>query len=132
MAPEIQLLFSRFGRLGVVAVASFLINVLLTILLTEFLGLPPERSFALVLVLIFTANFIVTRHWVFRDRVAESNAWSQLLKCAAVSASFRVIEWGGFYLLLDTLNLHYALSLVGVLCVSFVTKSLIYERYVFR
>jgi putative flippase GtrA len=132
MAPEIQLLLSRFGRLGVVAVTSFLTNVLLTILLTEFFGLPPERSFALVLVLIFAANFIATRHWVFSDRVAGSNAWSQLLKCAAVSASFRVLEWVAFYVLLDYLDLHYALTLVGVLCLSFVTKSLIYERYVFR
>lgn len=132
MALELEAVVSRFGRLGIVAICSFLANVLLTVLLTEALSLHPRVAFAMVLVCIFTANFWVTRRWVFRDRVTSSNGWAQFVKCFAVSASFRVLEWVAFYLLLDLWRFHYSVTLVGVLCLSFAVKSLIYERYVFR
>lgn len=132
MALELGPLANRFGRLGIVAIGSFLANVLLTVMLTEALSLSPQVALALVLVCIFTANFCVTRRWVFRDRMAGSNGWAQFVKCLAVSASFRGLEWLAFYLLFDFLNFHYIVTLVGVLCLSFAVKSLIYERYVFR
>ncbi|MDP4610876.1 MAG: GtrA family protein [Opitutales bacterium] len=132
MALELKALVTRFGRLGVVAICSFLANVLLTVVLTEGFSLPPQTAFAIVLVCIFSVNFWVTRRWVFSDRVEGSNAWAQFVKCLAVSASFRVLEWFAFYLLLDLWHFHYVVTLVGVLCLSFALKSLIYERYVFR
>jgi putative flippase GtrA len=123
---------TRFGRLGVVAVGSFLTNVLLTVVLIEWFGVQPVQAFAVVLVLIFFINFWVTRRWVFSDRVNGSNIWKQLVKCLSVSASFRCLEWLAFYLLIDVLRFHYVVTLVAVLCFSFVFKSLIYERFVFR
>lgn len=132
MTYNLKLLMTRFGRLGVVAVGSFFTNVLLTVFLTEWFKLQPAQAFAVVLVLIFLINFWVTRYWVFSDRVDGSNIWKQLIRCVSVSASFRCLEWLAFYLLVDLFRFHYVVTLVGVLCFSFVLKSLIYERFVFR
>lgn len=132
MATGLPGWISRFGRLGVVALCSFLANVLLTFALTEVLSLPPQVALGAVLVFIFGANFWVTQRWVFSDRVMNSSGWAQCVKCLLVSASFRVFEWLAFYLLLDLWRVHYVVTLVGVLCLSFAIKSLIYERYVFR
>jgi putative flippase GtrA len=132
MATGLPRWISRFGRLGVVALCSFLANVLLTFALTEALSLPPQVALGAVLVFIFSANFWVTQRWVFGGRVMNSSGWEQCVKCLLVSASFRVFEWLAFYLLLDLWRFHYVVTLVGVLCLSFALKSLIYERYVFR
>lgn len=132
MSPPMQKLFGRIHRLGVVAIISFALNVLLTVLLTEILNNSPQISFAIALGFIFLLNFFSTRYWVFKDRVNESNGVAQFLKCITVSMSFRFIEWVAFYVLLDKLSFHYIAVLVGVLCISFLTKSLIYDRFVFR
>jgi putative flippase GtrA len=132
MSPTLQKIFGRIRRLGIVATISFALNVLLTVLLTENFGISPQYSFAVVLALIFLLNFFSTRYWVFKDRVNDSNGWSQFIKCIAVSMTFRLLEWIAFYILLGQLAFHYVVVLVGVLCVSFLTKSVIYDRYVFR
>jgi putative flippase GtrA len=132
MSPVLLKLFGRFRRLGIVAVISFILNVALTVFLTETIGISPEYSFGIVLGLIFLINFFSTRYWVFKDRVNASNGWSQFVKCIAVSMTFRLLEWVAFYLLLERLHLHYVVAMIGVLCISFMTKALIYDRYVFR
>lgn len=132
MATSLRNFIGRVRRLGLVAIASFLLNVLLTIIFTEVAGVAPQVSFAIVLVLIFSINFFVTRYWVFKDRVNDSNGWAQFIKCIAVSMTFRLLEWSSFYILLEKFALHYVAVLVGVLCISFAIKSLIYDRFVFR
>lgn len=125
-------LLNRFGRMGIVAGFSFLVNILLTVSLTKFLGAGPEFSFGIVLMLVFTMNFLLTRLWVFGDRASSANAWTQLKKCLVISFSFRFLEWVTFYMLFERLPWHYSVTLVGVLILSFLTKSVIYDRYVFR
>ncbi len=122
----------RFGRLGIVAVFSFLANTLLTVAFAELGRLSPELAFAIVLVLVFFVNFLLTRFWVFADRVTESNLWNHLVKCLMVSGVFRFLEWATFALLLRVLDVSYLVLLVCVLVVSFAVKALIYDRLVFR
>jgi len=129
---EIGKFLRRFRRMGFLAAASFLANVGLTALLTEGCALAPELSFAVVLVAIFAANFALTRYWVFGDRAEEGNGGKQLWRCLLVSFSFRVFEWLAFALALEALGLNYIFSLVGILCLSFAIKSVIYDRLVFR
>lgn len=122
----------RYARLGIIAVGSFSLNLGLTIGLTEGLQLAPQVSFAVVLALVFAGNFLATRYWVFRDRINESNGWAHFIKCILVSAAFRGLEWLAFYWLLGVIDIHYTLALVGVLVVSFLAKSLVYDTLVFR
>lgn len=126
------MLLRRTSRLGAVAFISFLLNVALTVLLTETFHLQPQVSFAFILAFIFVLNFFTTRHWVFEDRLDKSNLWAQLFKCMTVSAAFRLMEWASFYWLLEKLHINYVTVLIGVLVVSFAIKSFIYDRFVFR
>jgi len=125
-------LMARYLRLGLVAGVSFFSNLFLTYCLVDWIGMGPESAFAIVLCIIFTGNFLVTRYWVFRDRAVATDPWRQLRRCALVSCLFRVLEWAGFALLLNLTGLHYLFCLVLILGVSFVCKGFVYDRYVFR
>ncbi|WP_269524302.1 GtrA family protein [Coraliomargarita parva] len=122
----------RLQKLGLVAGISFILNVGITSLLTERFGVAPRVSFATTLVSIFVINFLLTRYWVFSDRVANTSAAKQFLHCMLVSAAFRLAEWSAFAILEAWTDIHYIFLIVGILIVSFLTKSLVYDRFVFR
>ena len=130
--PLLYQFLGRFRRLGIVATVSFLLNVALTAVFTELGGLSPDSSFAITLLIVFLLNFVVTRYWVFGDRVKDSSLSLQFTRCTFVSISFRLLEWTIFYLLVDRLELNYLTILISILSISFVAKSLIYERIVFK
>jgi len=122
----------RLVRLGLVAMASLLANFVLTLGLTEFAGLAPKWSFAIALAAVFTGNFFSTRHWVFRDRLREGEAWRQFRVCIAVSLAFRIGEWTAFLLLVERLGFDYRIAFCLVVPLSFLVKAGVYDRFVFR
>ena len=132
MPFKAHLIPARFIKLGVIAAVSFFGSLCLTFILTEWFGISPRLSFALVLVVVFTCNFMAARHWAFRERLIGSDPRRQLVYCALVSLGFRCLEWIGFAILSKVLVWHYMVSLTIVLVVSFTIKSIIFDRYVFR
>jgi len=121
----------RLRRLAVIAVVSFGLNFLLTVGLTELLDFNPEGAFAVALCVVFLVNFHSTRRWAFGDRAQVGNRWAQFVKCTCVSIFFRILEWVLFFILVDGLKWNYLFTLLGVMTVSFLAKSVIYDRFVF-
>ena len=113
-----------FVRFGLVGVFSYTATVALTALCHEGLQLSESLSFAIALVLVFAANFLLCRHFVFK--ATQGSAVRQVRLYFLASVFFRSAEWLAFYLVQDVLELglHYVLTITiikgGILCGKFV------------
>jgi putative flippase GtrA len=118
---------TRFLGLGGV---SFAVNVGLTVLLTEKLHLPPEVSFAIAIVVVFTMNFLACRYFVFDSRSQDFR--QQLLRFAMTSGGFRGSEWLALLVCHRLLGIeNYGMAIVAILIVSTIVKFFVYQRVVF-
>jgi putative flippase GtrA len=98
--------------------------------LHELVGLGQRLAVALALISALGINFTLLRLFVFPGQSA--SVGSQLAATAAVSASFRALEYGGFLLLSGAAGLHYLAATALALLTSSVAKFLIYRNIVFR
>lgn len=120
----------RFFLFGSGAALSFSGTLAITFVTTAWLRLPEELSFAISLIVMFFVNFSYLRWVVFR---ATGTKWlSQLRKFFMTSIGFRCAEYVAFLILLDIFHVHYLLSVVGVLGVSFLIKFQVFDKHVFH
>jgi putative flippase GtrA len=122
--------FRRIARFAALGAAGFVLNLVITVLLHELLGVPEELAFAVALAVVFVFSFLTSRYLIFSD-AAHGDPKKQLLKFAVFSAGFRVSEYLGFLVLHTLLRLPYLPSIVAVLGVSFLTKFFTYSTVVF-
>lgn len=119
----------QFARFVAVAPVSFGLNLLVTAVVHEMMGLPEEGSFAVALVTVFTFNFFVGRHVIFRSN--EGDPRRQLVRYALSSGGFRLAEYLGFLIVHTGLNVHYIIAAMLVLGTSFICKFFFYGKVVF-
>ena len=124
-AATINRLF-RFGALG--GVGSF-VNLSLTALLHELVGLSEELSFAIALVVVFFGNFLSLRHLVFEASTGEPGR--QLVHYALASFSFRLAQWLSFVALHSWLGVPYLIAVAVVLGAWFLVKFAYYRTKIF-
>lgn len=127
--------WSRFRRLPksarflAIATVNFGLNLGITALLHEALGLPPAAAFAITLVIVTLFSFVMFRFVVFEST---HRRWPvQLAEFVASVAGFRLLEYGGFLLIHTWGGVHYLVTAAAVLTGSFVAKFLWYRLRVF-
>lgn len=120
----------RLLKFGVLGAVGFGINIAVTVVLTEVLGVSEELSFATGLAVVFIFSFITSRYLIFAG-AATGDPRKQLVSFALSSAAFRGAEYVGFLLLHTVSGLSYLLTIVVVLGVSFLTKFITYSTVVF-
>jgi putative flippase GtrA len=120
----------RLLRFGSGAALSFGGTLAVTFVSKEWLALQEEFSFAIAVVVMFFVNFFYLRYVVF---LSTHMSWlSQMRDFLVASIGFRVVEYLAFLLLLNVFHLHYMLSVVCVLAVSFLVKFQLFDRHVFK
>src|SRR5262249_3955566 len=102
--------------------SSFLLNVGTTVFLSEVVRLPSEVSFLIALVIVFVANFLCLRYWVYGGGEQVLGFWNQLGSFLASSLSFRAAEYTAFLVFHTLFRLNYLLVLLTVLVASSVAK----------
>lgn len=107
-----------------------MLNVGLTVVLHEYLGLAEEASFAIALVTVTINNFLFLRYYIFRS--TNAGICGQFMAFVASAAIFRGGEYVAFLLLHTILYLQYTIAIVLTLAVSFMLKYPIQRRFVFR
>lgn len=121
---------ARVLRFGSGAALSFCSTLMITYMATEWLKLAEELSFAISLVTVFFINFFYLRVFVFRSM---SSPWeSQMRDFFLASIGFRGAEYIAFVILLNSLQLHYLISVVSVLAASFLIKYVFFHRTIFK
>jgi putative flippase GtrA len=120
----------RMMRFGAFGAAGFVLNIAITVTLTEWLGAPEELAFAVALFVVFGFSFVTSRYLIFAGAI-DGDPRKQLVKFALSSAAFRGTEYLGFIMLHTVLGLPYLIAIVSVLGVSFLTKFFTYSTVVF-
>lgn len=119
----------RLLRFGSGAAVSFIGTLAVTYVATEWLGAQEEFSFAIAVVVMFFVNFFYLRYVVF---LSTHTKWlPQMRNFLAASVGFRVAEYLAFLILLNAFHVHYMLSVVCVLGVSFLVKFQLFDKHVF-
>ncbi len=127
---RLRALAAESARYVVVAGISFLWVMGSSAALHELVGLSQQLAVALALVSALGINFTLLRLFVFPGQ--STAIGSQLAATAAVSASFRGLEYLGFLLLNGPVGLHYLTATAAALLASSLAKFLIYRNIVFR
>lgn len=117
-------------RFGLLSAMSFVLNLGVTVVMTEAAGLPSFVSVALAMVTTTAANFLVLRFFVFPD--AEQRWFKQFVGFATSIAGFRLAEYLAFIALHAGLGWHYLPVYASILVVSLVGKFLLLRNTVFR
>jgi putative flippase GtrA len=125
-AQTVNRLF-RFGALGGVG---FVVNLGLTALLHELVGLSEELSFAISLAAVFFGNFLSLRHLVFD--ASHGDPKRQLAHYAAASFCFRFAQWLSFLALHTWLGVPYLIAVAVVLGSWFLVKFFYYRSRIFK
>lgn len=124
--PNFAFKLLRFGSGAVVSLSS---TLAITYVATEWIMLSEKISFAVALICVFFINFLYLRHFVF----ASALPWRRQMRDFFVaSIGFRLAEYVAYLLLLDVLGIHYLLTVVVVLSISFVVKFIVFDRRVFN
>ena len=116
----------RFFLLGAL---SFSVNLGITAGLHEIVGVSPEVSFAIALVVAFCMNFALMRWWVFRGTARP--ILDQLMGFGVSSLFFRGLEYVGYIVLYRVAGLRYLVAAVAVLATSFTLKYVVYDTWLF-
>lgn len=112
------------------AAVGFPLNIALTVLFHEVVGLHEELAFFASLAIVFVINFMIMRHYVYRAQ--DGHRGGQMVRFACTSASFRAIEYLAFLVVHTALNAPYLPAMIGILITSFVAKYFVFKRLVFR
>jgi putative flippase GtrA len=125
-------LLAKLVRYGGVSVLSLVLNVGGAWTLYTVVGLVPELAYAISLATIFVVNFLLFRHWVFRDTTGPRRpARRQFGEFFATTAAFRGSEYACFLLLHSLLRLDPTLAIVGISCVFTVLKFAVFNLRTF-
>jgi putative flippase GtrA len=118
-----------FFRYAIATGVCFVVNLGLTVLLTEVVGVYEEISYAIALSTVFFMNFFLMRYYIYRS--SESNLASQFILYAGSAVAFRGIEYGCFLLIHSWMGMPYGAAIVLIQGFSAVTKFVYYKRIVF-
>lgn len=124
--PSVTWSFLRYCIAGGLGLG---LNLALTALGHEVLGLGATVSFAIALASTYVFNFLLARHLVFR--ASSGPLFQQIWTYGLTSLSFRLLELFAFGLIQSLIDLHYLVTAVLVLGTSFVLKFAVYRRRVF-
>ena len=122
-------LFKQTLRFGFSGVLSLPANLAVTALLHEVFGFIVEVAAACGFIAALVVGFAMCRYVVF-DASAGSPA-RQFAAYAVSSAFFRGLEYAAFVLLYQYAEVHYVVSIVVVVGVSFLVKFVYYKHVVF-
>jgi putative flippase GtrA len=127
---EISVLFGQLFKWGFLSGFSFFLNIGLLFTIHEFIGLSEEVAFALSLLTVFLANFIILRNYIFKT--GESNWKRQFIYFFYASLCFRILEYLLFLILHSWFRTYYLLAAIIILGLSSISKFLFYRSFVFR
>ncbi len=122
-------LFKQTLRFGFSGVLSLPANLAVTALLHEVFGLMVEVAAACGFIAALVVGFAMCRYVVFD--ASGDNAARQFTALALSSAFFRGLEYAAFVVLYRYAEVHYVVSIVVVVGVSFVVKFAYYKLVVF-
>lgn len=125
------LLKQNFRQASLFLLASVIglsINVGITAFLHEVLGCSPRFSFAVALVVAYSANFLNNRKWVFSSNVAPGG---QVIRFLAISLSFRLLEYLVFLLVHLVFGIYYLAAVLISLASFYLFKFAAYKHLVF-
>ncbi len=117
------------ARFLVLSGLSFTLNLAVTAALHEGAGLGADASFACALATVFLVNFALMRRYVFPG--GSRPLVPQLVGFGLSSLAFRGLEFAGFLLLHSVLELAYLLAAAATLSLSFATKYVYYNAWLF-
>jgi hypothetical protein len=121
---------AAFFRHAVATAIVFAVNITLTTLLREVVGLPPSAAFGFSLTVVFFLAFALMRFYVYRGG---AQSWTrQFALYAPSAAAFRLVEYVAFTALDSILDIDYRVLVTAVLAVSWVAKFYYYRVTVFR
>lgn len=92
----------------IVGLPSFIVAIPLNILLVEKIGIWKPASYALVLVVQTSMNFLLCRRFVFKP-CQHKSIYKQYLGFISAVAIFRYLDWGLYSILVKTTNINYIL-----------------------
>ncbi len=116
--------------MAVMSGVSFGLNLGITAVGHEWLGLSEELAFFLSIATLMVINFLAYRYLIFED--SEGSVAEQAIRFLATAIGFRSAEYLTFLAVHTWLGVHYLLAVTGVLGFSFVAKFLFFGRFVFR
>lgn len=125
-----RLLGTWVGRYLLLSGFSLCLNLLLTIGLHEWFGVPEEAAFMVALLTVFGTNFVGLRYFVYPD--SELSWGQQLGGYVTSSVGFRGLEYIAFLLAHSWLGCPYRLTVIAVLIVSYLAKQLVHRHLVFH
>lgn len=117
-------------RYLLITAESFFLNLGLAVLLHEWMGLAEELAFAIALIVVMVNNFLFLRYYIFRS--VDSNIYKQFLAFVAASGVFRGGEYLAFLVIHTALGVHYAITILFTLALSFVIKFFVQRNIIFR
>lgn len=118
-----------FFRFTVATGLCFIVNLGLTVLLTEVFRVYEEISYAVALSTVFLMNFFLMRYYIYRS--SEGNLASQFVLYAGSAVAFRGIEYGCFLFIHSWMGIPYGAAIVVIQGFSAVSKFIYYKRIVF-
>ncbi len=117
----------RFMQVGV---GIFALNLGTTAFVHEVLAAPEELAYATALVLVFTVNFFVSRHYVYE--AADGDARGQAVRFLASQGVIRILEYGTFLGLHTGLGFQYLWTVFSIQVGAFLVKFTVFRFFVFR
>ena len=121
---------SSFTRYVIITGLSFVINLGLTVFLTEVIIFPEEASYAVALVTVFLMNFFFMRYFIYVSR--EGSAKRQFMFYMLSAMGFRGLEYISFLMIHTWLSVQYALAIIEIQVCSAIVKFFYYKVVVFR
>lgn len=119
-----------FTRYVIITGLSFVINLGLTVLLTEVLTFPEEVSYAVALATVFIMNFFFMRYYIYIS--LEDSAKRQFMLYALSAIGFRGLEYISFLMIHTWLGVQYAIAVIEIQVFSGLVKFFYYKVAVFR
>lgn len=120
----------HFGsRMAMMSVISYGVNIGLFALFAKIVGLPPELSAVVTVIVIMVINFSACKYWIFEVR--NGSIRQQFARFAVLTLVFRGAELGMFFLIYRLTNLDELLVYPMVLAISFFAKIFFFGRAVF-
>ena len=118
-------MFARYTGLGAV---SLFLNIAITSVLHERIGLSEEISYACSVSAVFLMNFVLARKFVYKSKGRLVGEFAGFLSTAL---GFRVVEYILFIILNTVVGIYYITSILLVAIMSFITKYFAYKFFVF-
>ena len=117
------------GRMAAVTVLSYTINVGLTTLLHEALGIAPEFAFAVGMASVTVLNFCAFRYVIFD--ASDGDPRRQFVRFIGSALLFRVTDYLLFIVVHTIAGVQYFVAINAILVVSFFAKFFFFRSVVF-